>query len=179
MKINQLKYSWTFWFDKPDLKISEENWDQFLIKIECCDTVEKFWSVFNNILLPSEFEPGVNLHFFKSKIEPKWEDVYNIKGGKWIITIPKQVDLFINKLWENTLVTLISGNYDDLTMENVNGIVLSVRKNIIKLSIWTKNYYNKSIQLRIGKFWKKTIKDNFFINNMTLDYFPHVSLMSN
>ena len=107
METNELNYSWTFWVDKPDLTISDENWEQFLIKIERFDSVEKFWSIFNNFLLPSEFQVGMNIHLFKSNIEPKWEDVNNLKGGKWMITIPKQTDSSINKLWEKTVVTLI------------------------------------------------------------------------
>ena len=179
METNELNYSWTFWVDKPDLTISDENWEQFLIKIERFDSVEKFWSIFNNFLLPSEFQVGMNIHLFKSNIEPKWEDVNNLKGGKWMITIPKQTDSSINKLWEKTVVTLICGTKSESIVENINGVVLSVRKNLIKISLWTKGYFNKSIQLKIGKFWKKIIKDIYLLQNMILEYFPHISLLNN
>ena len=179
MVTNVLKYKWTFWFDKPDLKISDENWDQFLIKIDSFQTIEKFWSIFNNILLPSEFQHGVNLHLFKSQIEPKWEDVNNSKGGKWMLIVPKQIDIFINKLWEKTLVTLVGGIYDDIYMENINGVVLSVRKTAIKIAIWTRDSFDTTLQFKIGRLWRSILKQNSFINNVTLEYFPHINFTTN
>lgn len=177
MTINKLKYKWTFWFDKPDLKISNENWDQFLIKIGSFETIETFWSIFNNILLPSEYQHGINLHLFKCQIEPKWEDVNNFNGGKWMITIPRQIDTFVNKMWEKTLITLIGGIYDDMAMENINGVVLSVRKSIIKIAIWTKNSFDTNIQLEIGKIWKSILKQSLFINNIILEYYQHTNFL--
>nr|UXY87953.1 eukaryotic translation initiation factor 4E [Cryptomonas curvata] len=174
-----LKYKWTFWFDKPDLKISDENWDQFLVKIDSFQTIRGFWCIFNNILLPSEFQHGINLHLFKSHIEPKWEDINNFHGGKWMITISKQIGPFVNKLWEKTLVALIGGIYDDIVMESINGIVLSVRKNIIKIAIWTKDSFDINLQLKIGKLWKSILKQNLFLNNLILEYYPHTTFLVN
>jgi translation initiation factor 4E len=179
MIINKLKYKWTFWFDRPDLKISDDNWDQFLIKIDSFQTIEKFWSLFNNILLPSYIQPGVNFHLFKSDIEPKWEDIHNLSGGKWMLTVSKQFDLFTNTLWEKTIIAIIGGTFDDISMEHTNGVVLSVRKGIIKIAIWTKNSLNKNVQMKIGIIWKKLIKKNLYGNNLILEYFPHTNILAN
>jgi translation initiation factor 4E len=170
---NKLKYNWIVWFDKPESKIDDNNWDQFLIKIDSFHQIEKFWSLFNNILLPSSIKIGTSLHFFKSGIEPKWEDVSNLKGGKWVLALSKQYISSINILWEKTLILLISGKFDEIKTESVNGVVLNIRKDIIKISIWTKDCFDIHIQLSIGKLWKKTIKDKLFSKKLTLEYFPH------
>nr|UXY87455.1 eukaryotic translation initiation factor 4E [Cryptomonas sp.] len=175
---NQLKYKWVFWFDKPELKTSNENWDQFLIKITSFKEIEEFWSLFNRILLPSQLQSGVNFHFFKSGIEPKWEDPCNADGGKWMLTIPKQHNLLINSIWEKTIAIIIGGQIDEIGTDSINGVVLSVRKKIIKIAIWTRHSVNKKTQLEIGKYWKKIIREDCSRKNLTIEYFPHVNFIN-
>jgi len=179
MNCIKLAHNWTFWFDKPDLRTTDGNWDQFLIKIDSFRKIEKFWSLFNNILLPIHIQSGVNFHLFKSGIEPKWEDIHNFNGGKWMLIVSKQNYSIVNDLWEKTLVALVSGMFGNLNTENINGIVLSVKKNIIKIAIWTKNSLNKNIQMNIGFLWKKIIKENFHMTNLILEYFPHANYLLN
>jgi hypothetical protein len=95
------------------------------------------------------------------------------------VNVSKQFDLFTNKIWEKTIIAIIGGAFDDISMEHTNGVVLSVRKGIIKIAIWTKNSLNKNIQMKIGIIWKKLIKKNLYGNNLILEYFPHTNILGN
>lgn len=47
------------------------------------------YSIYNNIHHPSKLTVGVDLHCFKHKIEPKWEDPVCANGGKWTVTFAR------------------------------------------------------------------------------------------
>lgn len=46
-------------------------------------------SLYNNLHRPSRLAAGADLHCFKNRIEPKWEDPVCAHGGKWTMTFPK------------------------------------------------------------------------------------------
>jgi translation initiation factor 4E len=170
---NNLSSKWTLWYDKTDLNICDKNWDQYLIKIFSFHTIEDFWKLFNNICPISKIPSGSNYHFFKGDIEPKWEDSRNRLGGKWVLKIFKKNFLIIEKIWEKTLSILILENYSSLDWEEINGIVASVRKNEIRLAIWTNNALIKKKQISIGKFWKNLIQEEIDSGHFSLEYFSH------
>jgi hypothetical protein len=45
-----LEFSWTFWYLKPDKRIS---WEKSLIKLIDIGFVEDFWATFNHLAVPS------------------------------------------------------------------------------------------------------------------------------
>src|ERR1700744_5152566 len=51
------------------------------------DIVESYFRSFSWLKRPSELEHNLNPHFFKSDIEPMWEDVANANGSKWVLTM--------------------------------------------------------------------------------------------
>ena len=55
------------------------------VQIYKITTVEDFWAVFNNIAEVTEVPVGSTYHFFKTGIEPMWEDPGNKAGGKWVL----------------------------------------------------------------------------------------------
>lgn len=61
-----LQNSWTLWFLHPD---SQRNWDDRVIPILSFDTVEDFWSIYNHIKTPAEFNSGHDYYLFKQGIK--------------------------------------------------------------------------------------------------------------
>mmetsp|Transcript_35092 Transcript_35092/g.68791 ORF Transcript_35092/g.68791 Transcript_35092/m.68791 type:complete len:119 (+) Transcript_35092:51-407(+) len=98
--LKNLFSNWILWYDKTDLSICNDNWDQFLIKIHSISSVDNFWRLINNIFPLVEAPIGSNYHFFKEGIEPKWEDTENLGGGKWVLVFPKTKTSEIEKIWE-------------------------------------------------------------------------------
>jgi translation initiation factor 4E len=171
----RLNHQWTLWYDKTDLTVCDDNWDQFLIKIQSINTFEKFWNLFNNTPSIFDLPIGSNFHFFIYGIEPKWEDFQNLNGGKWVISFPRSNSQDLEKIWESSLLALVSGRFSSEGTRNINGLVVNVRKNEIRFSIWTKNADNETIQLKIGNFWKKIMQDDIKDIKYGFDYFPHSS----
>jgi translation initiation factor 4E len=168
---------WVLWYDKTDSNICDDNWDQFLVKIYSIDSIENFWRLFNNIFSLADTPIGSNYHFFKEGIEPKWEDKKNLGGGKWVLTYPK-TNFEIDKIWEKTLLTLISEKFSSIGKDYVNGFVANIRKNEVRFSIWTKNSNDGDTQLQIGKFWKKIIEAELGRKVLLFEYFPHSTYQS-
>ena len=59
-----------------------ETWLQNLKPCSTFNTVEDFWSLFNNVLPASKLTTGCNYHLFKKGVMPMWEDEKNKGGGK-------------------------------------------------------------------------------------------------
>lgn len=82
--------------------------------------------------------PNTDYMLFKKGVRPEWEDAQNKEGGKWVVTLPIEEDMEeeCDNAWIKILVTLISGNIEANEMDNINGIVLSVREKHLRLSLW-------------------------------------------
>mmetsp|Transcript_17758 Transcript_17758/g.36419 ORF Transcript_17758/g.36419 Transcript_17758/m.36419 type:complete len:181 (+) Transcript_17758:7313-7855(+) len=170
---NFLKNSWTFWYDKPDPKMCKENWDQFLIRMGSFQKIENLWSLINNILSLTMLPFGSNLHLFKTGIEPKWEDIQNQNGGRWVLEIPKSDFSIFEILWRESILLALGTELDEIEASFVNGVVISVRKEQYKISIWTKSAFNRKIQILIGEKWKKIIQRFNFNRSFFIKYSSH------
>jgi len=149
-----LQNRWTIWYDNPGKKTSQSSWAENLKKIVTFDTVEDFWSIFNNIRPASKLTTGSNYHLFKDSIEPKWEHSDNSRGGKWILTVSKGSDL--DQLWLWALLAVIGENFDE---ENeINGCVVSRRRPNDRMALWTRSAFNESAQRRIGSKLKQVLE---------------------
>ncbi|PRQ29333.1 putative translation Initiation factor eIF-4e [Rosa chinensis] len=161
-----LEHSWTFWFDSPSAKNSkpkQEDWGSSIRPIYTFSTVEEFWGIYNNIRHPSKLSMGTDLHCFKNKIEPKWEDPVCANGGKWTLTFTKGKS---DHPWLHTLLALIGEQFDH--GDEICGAVVNVRSRQEKIAIWTKNAANETAQLSIGKQWK-----GFLDNNEAIGFIFH------
>ena len=94
--------------------------------------------MYNNITKVEDLMPNTDYMLFKKGVRPEWEDAQNKDGGKWVVTLPIEEDMEeeCDNAWIKILVTLISGNIEANEMENINGIVLSVREKHLRLSLW-------------------------------------------
>ncbi|KAM5587801.1 eukaryotic translation initiation factor 4E-1 [Rosa sericea] len=161
-----LEHSWTFWFDSPfakNAKSKQEDWGSSIRPIYTFSTVEEFWGIYNNIRHPSKLTTGTDLHCFKNKIEPKWEDPVCANGGKWTLSFTKGKS---DHSWLHTLLALIGEQFDH--GDEICGAVVNVRNKQEKIAIWTKNAANEGAQMSIGKQWK-----GFLDSNETIGFIFH------
>ena len=120
-----------------------------LNNVHTFDTIEGFWSMYNNIYSIEDIMPNTDYMMFKKGIRPEWEDGANKKGGKWCVTLPIQEDMEeeCGQAWLNTLVFLISGQLEDDENRLINGLVLSVREKHLRLSLWCSESEQKYVSL--------------------------------
>lgn len=145
-----LENSWTFWFDNPSAKTKQTAWGSNMRPVYTFSTVEDFWSVYNNIHHPSKLANGADFYCFKHKIEPKWEDPICANGGKWTLNFQKGKS---DTCWLYTLLAMIGEQFDH--GDEICGAVVNIRAKQDKISMWTKNAANESVQISIGKQWKE------------------------
>nr|ABU97503.1 eukaryotic initiation factor 4E [Capsicum annuum] len=145
-----LEHSWTFWFDNPEAKSKQAAWGSSRRNVYTFSTVEDFWGAYNNIHHPSKLVVGADLHCFKHKIEPKWEDPVCANGGTWKMSFSKGKS---DTSWLYTLLAMIGHQFDH--EDEICGAVVSVRGKGEKISLWTKNAANETAQVSIGKQWKQ------------------------
>jgi translation initiation factor 4E len=73
-----------------------------------------------------------------------WEDEANKNGGRWTFGVSKG---YANKLWEDLILAFIG---EQFSHENeINGIVLSIRSQGDKISVWNRSGNNKEILEKI------------------------------
>jgi len=152
-----LQDAWTWWFDNPKRKANQSNWSDNLKKIYTFSTIEDFWSLWNNIKGAHELASGSNYHLFKDGIEPKWEDPLNEHGGKWLVQIkPNQRAASLNQLWLWAVLACVGASFDDDAQ--VLGIVVSVRKQMDKIALWTSDAVDEMAVRRIGRQFKEILQ---------------------
>jgi len=164
---------WILWYDKKNNNIDSDNWDKFLVRICSFTNLDNFCSVLTNILPLSQLSTGASYHFFKQGIEPRWEDKFNIQGGKWNLIIQKQNLGMADKIWLLTLISVIGGSFGPVLESSIMGIVGTIKKGQIRIAIWTEGYNEKDLQLSIGEIWKNKIQESFILEKFVIEFFPH------
>eukprot|EP01126_Amoeba_proteus_P066456 TRINITY_DN9616_c0_g1_i14.p1 TRINITY_DN9616_c0_g1~~TRINITY_DN9616_c0_g1_i14.p1 ORF type:complete len:171 (-),score=18.73 TRINITY_DN9616_c0_g1_i14:495-1007(-) len=145
-----LENGWTWWYDNPEKRPTQESWGGFLKEIYSFDSVEDFWSLWNNIKGAHELAIGCTYHVFKMGIEPMWESPENHNGGRWIFTLEpshRTADE-LNTLWLNTILACIGNTFEEAA--SICGVVVNIRKSADKICIWTKCASDESKQRSIG-----------------------------
>lgn len=71
-----------------------------------------------------------------------WEDEGNKNGGKISVKLKKDYTTII---WEEIVLALIGGVLPTNLKEEINGVVVSIRKDSNILQLWFKNYNNQII----------------------------------
>ncbi|XP_050541690.1 eukaryotic translation initiation factor 4E-1B-like [Daktulosphaira vitifoliae] len=127
--VHLLRDSWKLWYWKIN---SDEslNWIENLNGLCEFDNVEKFWSIFNNIRMPSKLKIGCDYSVFKTNIKPMWEDKANKNGGRWLIKDNGLLDHY----WMDLLMSMVGGMYEPYN-DHVCGVVYN-KRHLNKLSIW-------------------------------------------
>ncbi|KAI0702520.1 eukaryotic translation initiation factor 4E class I [Cytidiella melzeri] len=125
-----------------------QGWMEDIKRVISFDSVEEFWGLYNNIVAPSQLPQKANYYLFKEGIIPAWEDDANKNGGKWSIQLPRDKNRgHIDKMWLYTMLAAIGETCDPLLAEEgsslppqslITGVIVSVRPQFYRLSIWTR-----------------------------------------
>jgi len=159
-KIYPLNDSWTLWYGP---------WDK-IQKVYEITSINDFWKVFNNIVDIPYLTFKKDYHFFKTGIQPTYEDPKNMEGGCINIEIKNE---YIGKIWIYTLLGVIGMNFTDY--ENITGIVGSAKASgKSRISLWVNTNKDVTILNRIATEWKKMISKESY----KLGFFPHSQVKS-
>lgn len=158
-KKTPLQRSWTMWYDAPsknNKKADQTTYHQNIKQIVSFRTVEDFWSLFNNLMPPSNLKDKCNYHMFKEGIMPAWEDPQNAHGGKWVVELKPTEKAELDTVWLFTLLAMIGENFE--AADEICGCVVSLRQFRNRVGLWTKTASNDAVQLQIGNEFKKAIE---------------------
>jgi translation initiation factor 4E len=120
----------------------------------------EFLYVIRRIHKLHNINPITDLCMFKEGIQPMWEDPSNINGGKWVFKLKKNT--IDQRMFEKMVVWMALKPF--ATME-VNGILISVRTNLVILSFWTKECPAKK---KDKDLQEKEIRDTLDLNSSIL-----------
>lgn len=162
-----LNNKWTLWYTKPQVNKSE-NWHDLLKPVITFSSVEEFWGIYNSIPPANQLPLKSDYHLFKEGIKPEWEDEQNAKGGKWQYSFSNKIGPAINDLWLRGLLSVIGETIED-EEDEVNGIVLNVRRQAIRIGVWTKDCDNAKLRT-VGERLKKVLK---LSDDQKIDFMSH------
>ena len=146
-----IEQKFSFWYrisddalinQQPGKTLDKKEYENQVKKIAEFDTIEDFWSIFQHLRKPDSCRPGIEFQMFKNPIMPMWEDEYNKNGGKFSIKLRKDYTTII---WEEMIFALIGGVLPKEIKDELNGIVVSSRKEFNVLQIWFRNYNSNII----------------------------------
>ncbi|CCG22893.1 Eif4e translation initiation factor eIF4E [Candida orthopsilosis Co 90-125] len=151
-----LNSKWTLWYTKPQTS-KTENWHDLLKPVITFSSVEEFWGIYNSIPPANQLPLKSDYHLFKEGVKPEWEDEANAKGGKWQYSFRKgEATPIINDLWLRGLLAVIGETIED-DEDEVNGIVINIRKQVYRIGIWTKDCDEKKLKT-VGERLKKILQ---------------------
>jgi len=151
-----LQYSWTLWYDSPHKEKPKGGWRPNHQKVFTFDTVEDFWSLFNNLNLPSSLGMKCNYMMFKEGATPEWESKDCVGGGQWEVEFASRDKDTLNKAWTFAVLGLIGESFED--SDNILGVTVNIRKAKNRIELWTKQARNEAVQKRIGAKLKQLLE---------------------
>lgn len=152
-----LNRRWVLWYDNPRSAPEGTEWRDNLKKCGVFSTVEEFWSLFNNLKPAGMLSHGSNYHLFVEGVEPCWEDPANLKGGKFVLAMNRKDSREgRNDEWWLFTVLAVIGETMDMEGCEINGCVMSVRKQQDKIALWLKSC-DKEVCTQIGLRWKSAM----------------------
>ncbi|KAL9642781.1 hypothetical protein ABK040_009856 [Willaertia magna] len=167
-----LKHGWVIYYDQGFKQgtPSSQDYEQTIKPIGSFQTVQEFWSYWNNINLPFNKMPSYfNLRLFKEGVKPLYEDPRNIDGGRWVIqTHDKEAR---QSTWNEIILAIIGEKHFSEKYE-ITGVVLSSRKTYDAIQIWNGCMLDRQ---QIQLVMKKTRK----ILNMNLDNTTTIEYQAN
>ena len=117
--------------------INTKDYENQIIKIGEFDTVEDFWAIFQHLRKPDSCKPGIEFQLFRNPIKPIWEDDNNKNGGRISIKLRKD---FTTIIWEEMIFAFIGDVLQEKIKNEINGIVVTSRREFNTLQIWFKNW---------------------------------------
>ncbi len=165
-ELHKLQRTWVMWYDKPEKSQTSESYENALEKIGEFNTVEDFWSYFNNIPQPTKIELNANFHLFTHGVKPMWEDPANANGGRLIITLNRDAQRHFDHFWENLSLACVGETLDaDLQL---CGIVASRRDRGDRLAIWVADRSNDAAIDRFAARTRALIAEGVNVNKSSI-----------
>jgi translation initiation factor 4E len=157
-----LNTEWCLWMST---KVKSDNWLDTIKNVITVNSVEDFWSVFNNIPEAANLNFPFDYYFFRKDIMPMWEDTQNKNGGKMTITFKKNCNSeYFNKVWLYTVLGCIGEQFDNF----ICGAVLNIRKHQDRVNIWLSTDTEEDIK-SIGLRWKEILE----LPKINISYIKH------
>jgi len=130
-----LNTPWTFWLDKSVRGTSAAEYEALLRKIYTVNTVQGFWSVFNNIPDVGELNVRYSYHLMRHERRPIWEDDCNSRGGNWRLKCNKNDTSLV---WKELLLAAIGEQFNENVSpgDEVGGLSVSIREREDLVQIW-------------------------------------------
>ena len=151
IEFNKTKFEnkFSFWYRISDdiyqthgkYAIDKKEYENQVKKIAEFDTIEDFWAIFQHLRKPDSCKPGIEFQMFKEPVKPLWEDENNKNGGRTSIKLRKD---FTTIIWEEMIVALIGNVLPKEIKDEINGIIVSSKREFNTLQIWFKNFEAKN-----------------------------------
>ena len=149
MKKTKLPNKFSFWYrisedlyqTQPKQHIDKKEYENQVKKIAEFDTIEDFWAIFQHLRKPDSCKPGIEFQMFKDPVKPLWEDENNKNGGRITIKLRRN---FTTIIWEEMIFALIGDVLPKEVKDEINGVVVTSRKDYNTLQIWIKNFETKN-----------------------------------
>ena len=181
--------NFTFWFRINETStlnpyknsINFIDYENQVKKLSTFSTIEDFWKIFQHLKKPEELNIGIEIDLFKNEIKPVWEEEVNKNGGKIALKLNKN---YTSIIWEELIFAFIGGNFPNNIKNEINGILISSKKEFNVLQIWFREYnfkiikeiqyfiknllqIPKEIKLNAVKFFKSNnnYNNNYNVNN--------------